>query len=289
MAQGPRKGVWLLSGYRILCGWGAVSEARWPYRTVWPPVRPNTDAELDRIASYSRIPGYYAVRSLDEARRTLAMGVPFQLTVPITKHWRAAPAGHIPLPLAVREDTFGESHAICVIGYDDASRLLKFRNSWGVRWGEQGYGYLPYSYMSLYMHEAWAAQPGRDARPVLPPTAYGMTRTSARTPVGRPLIQFVTYAGEGGKAGWCCTTIKDGFLEVEDFFLKPGYHPDHGIALAQALLGERDRMGLPLRFWIPHCDAKPAGYNHWLVDNVVEGLELARRPSRERWAHSVAE
>ena len=37
-------------------------------------------------------------------------------------------------------------HAVCFTGYDDEKRLVQFINSWGSYWGDDGYGYLPYSY-----------------------------------------------------------------------------------------------------------------------------------------------
>jgi len=40
-------------------------------------------------------------------------------------------------------------HAVCIVGYDDRKKLLKFINSWGEDWGAQGYGYLPYDYVKL--------------------------------------------------------------------------------------------------------------------------------------------
>jgi hypothetical protein len=37
-------------------------------------------------------------------------------------------------------------HAILLVGYDDSKQLFKFKNSWGSKWGDNGYGYLPYEY-----------------------------------------------------------------------------------------------------------------------------------------------
>jgi C1A family cysteine protease len=39
-------------------------------------------------------------------------------------------------------------HAIVAVGYDDKTRLFKFRNSWGTGWGDKGYGHLPYAYLT---------------------------------------------------------------------------------------------------------------------------------------------
>lgn len=39
-------------------------------------------------------------------------------------------------------------HGIYLVGWDDATRNFKFINSWGTEWGQQGYGYLPYDYVT---------------------------------------------------------------------------------------------------------------------------------------------
>lgn len=39
-------------------------------------------------------------------------------------------------------------HAILFVGYNDNTRMLKFRNSYGSGWGDRGYGYLPYDYVT---------------------------------------------------------------------------------------------------------------------------------------------
>jgi hypothetical protein len=49
-------------------------------------------------------------------------------------------------------------HAICVVGYNDNTKLVKFKNSWGKGWGENGYGYLTYEYINDFMWDAWIAK-----------------------------------------------------------------------------------------------------------------------------------
>lgn len=37
------------------------------------------------------------------------------------------------------------SHAICIVGYDDARQAFRIRNSWGTGWGQSGYAWRPYA------------------------------------------------------------------------------------------------------------------------------------------------
>ena len=39
-------------------------------------------------------------------------------------------------------------HAMTVVGYDDKEEHFIIRNSWGVEWGDKGYFYMPYSYIT---------------------------------------------------------------------------------------------------------------------------------------------
>ena len=48
-------------------------------------------------------------------------------------------------------------HAIVLTGFDDDMNAFKFKNSWGKKWGEEGYGWLPYEYVKLYTSELVAA------------------------------------------------------------------------------------------------------------------------------------
>lgn len=59
--------------------------------------------------------------------------------------------GEIAFPSA--NDAAIGGHAVVVAGYDDNRQIgnhkgaLKIRNSWGLDWGQQGYGWLPYEYV----------------------------------------------------------------------------------------------------------------------------------------------
>jgi C1A family cysteine protease len=47
----------------------------------------------------------------------------------------------------INERCYG-GHAAVLVGYDDDDRYFTFRNSWGEEWGDKGYGYLPYEFVT---------------------------------------------------------------------------------------------------------------------------------------------
>ena len=46
-------------------------------------------------------------------------------------------------------------HAITLVGYDDSTQAFKYQNSWGVEWGDKGFGYIDYRYFSKVCRSAF--------------------------------------------------------------------------------------------------------------------------------------
>ena len=47
-----------------------------------------------------------------------------------------------------RDESVLGGHAVLLVGYDDSTRRFRLRNSWSEDWGQQGYGTLPYEYVT---------------------------------------------------------------------------------------------------------------------------------------------
>lgn len=52
----------------------------------------------------------------------------------------------MPSPSEMREEPLG-AHAITICGYDTTKQQFKMRNSWGTKWGDNGYGFIPFEYI----------------------------------------------------------------------------------------------------------------------------------------------
>jgi len=140
-------GAMLRDGIKSVAKQGAPHEALWPYaiakfRTK-PPAPAFKDAAKHPAVLYQRI-----ARDLDQMKGCLASGFPFMFGFTVYASFESpsvASGGHAPLPKP-SEALLG-GHAVDAIGYDDAQGWFIARNSWGPKWGLDGYFTLPYDYL----------------------------------------------------------------------------------------------------------------------------------------------
>jgi hypothetical protein len=85
--------------------------------------------------------------------------------------------------------TLGGGHALLVVGYDDSRNAFKFLNSWGTVWGDNGYGWIDYTFFRNEVREAFVAKDATDTaepQPVPPPVGP--------TPQPPPVAASATFA-----------------------------------------------------------------------------------------------
>jgi C1A family cysteine protease len=125
---------------------GQCEETSWPYGDA---------AATDATATYYRARGAARMRTdlVDTMRNGLGGGVACVLVLRVTEAWfEVVSDGLIPAPDVA--DQMAGLHAVVAVGYDDSRQQLVIRNSWGIGWGDGGYGFLPYAYLERYGVEA---------------------------------------------------------------------------------------------------------------------------------------
>jgi len=128
--------------------WGVADEKLWPYDTSKFTQKP--PADVDASAATHKISSYHAITDgdLETMKSSLAAGflVGFGFLVYSSMmSAEVAKTGILPMP-APRERLEG-GHAVALVGYDDAKGMFLVRNSWGTGWGQDGYFWMPYSYV----------------------------------------------------------------------------------------------------------------------------------------------
>ena len=165
-------GAYLRTTMAALTLFGVPPEEFWPYVVADYEKEPTAFlyayAQSYQAISYYRFdpPGTSPDKLLTRIKTFIQAGLPsmFGLTV-YTSYSQARQTGKIPFPVSGEKRVGG--HAVIAVGYDDNMQIkndganeptvgaLMIRNSWGVGWGGNGYGWLPYEYVKRSLAVDW--------------------------------------------------------------------------------------------------------------------------------------
>lgn len=162
-------GAWLRDTMGALALCGVPHEKYWPYTAA----APDFDREPPSFV-YSVADNYEALKYfchdpqganlagsavLASVKKYLVAGIPSMFGFWGFPSFDSADIkGGIPYPCPGEKAQWG--HAIVAVGFDDSKKIknklcnktttgaLLIRNSWGTTWGDQGYGWLPYDYVT---------------------------------------------------------------------------------------------------------------------------------------------
>jgi C1A family cysteine protease len=166
-------GAYLRSTLGALVLFGVPPEEYWPYEIERFDEEPSafcySFAQNYRTIRYFRFdpPGTGRAELLTQIKTYLSQGMPaiFGFTV-YNSYEQAETTGKIPFPLP--EENVVGGHAVMAVGYDNKMIIRNnsrkgaqntgaflIRNSWGEKWGNEGYGWLPYEYVLKGLAEDW--------------------------------------------------------------------------------------------------------------------------------------
>jgi C1A family cysteine protease len=153
------EGTYLRSCVRVLRKYGACLENTWSFDLErildQPHKRAYKEAAKFRIKEADRV-------EVDQQamRSCLAEGYPFVFGLQLFSSFQQAGSnGLVPMPDPDNEGHDG-GHAMLCVGYSDDDQVFIVRNSWGEEWGDRGYCYIPYDYMTKpdYNSDCWAVR-----------------------------------------------------------------------------------------------------------------------------------
>ena len=140
-------GAYIRDGIKTMNKQGVCAESNWPYDitkyTQKPPATCYSKALTNQVLSYMRINN----SSLTQLQSCLAEGFPFVFGFSVYESFRSInKTGVMPMPKPSEQLLGG--HCVMAVGYDDTKHLFIVRNSWGSAWGDKGYFYMPYAYIT---------------------------------------------------------------------------------------------------------------------------------------------
>jgi C1A family cysteine protease len=155
-------GGFIKDGIDFLRTTGVVAERAWPYHSGQADRKP--PASLANEKRY-KITDAKQIVTLDQLKSALGSG-PAVAGLTVYEGFASeevSKTGILPTPKA-KDKPFG-GHAICIVGYDDPKKLLKFQNSWGPDWGDHGFGYISYDYFREQSADCWTFRYAGESNP----------------------------------------------------------------------------------------------------------------------------
>ena len=142
-------GATLRNTLKTMVDTGVCPEKMWGYGKCFKK-KPSDDCYVEavkhKVVEYLRV-----THSLYEIKLCLAEGFPVVFGMMLYESFMSdnvTNTGIVPMPNLTTEGVLG-GHAVKAVGYDDSKNCLIVKNSWGTSWGDKGYFYLPYDYVTL--------------------------------------------------------------------------------------------------------------------------------------------
>jgi len=167
-------GAYLRTTMGALAVFGVPPEKYWPYDISKFDVEPSSFlysfAQGYQALVYYRLdpPNISSSDLLNKIKTNLSAGLPsmFGFTVYSSYSQTNSNGGKFPYPTSA--DSVAGGHAVVAIGYDDNMKIKNtdpggvetkgaflIRNSWGTDWGDEGYGWIPYKYVTERLAVDW--------------------------------------------------------------------------------------------------------------------------------------
>jgi len=141
-------GAKIRDGIKSINKQGIIPEDIWPYDvskfTREPPEELYTIAHKYKSIKYSRI-----CQDINHIKEALSSGFPIVFGFSVYdsfENTEVSSTGCMKMPQPIEKLLGG--HTVLAVGYSEKDKVIIVRNSWGEEWGDKGYFYMPYDYIT---------------------------------------------------------------------------------------------------------------------------------------------
>jgi C1A family cysteine protease len=141
-------GAEIHDGIQVIHSLGVCSEIDWPYDINKFKDKPAPNC-YDTALTHKTIDYRAISQNLDQLKAALIEGYPVVFGFNVYESFESdevAKTGIMPIP-KLNEKLLG-GHAVALVGFDNIKSVFIVRNSWGSGWGDKGYFYMPYEFIT---------------------------------------------------------------------------------------------------------------------------------------------
>lgn len=142
-------GLTIRDGYKSVSKYSTCGEHSWPYVpsrfAERPPQTCYEAAKEHKTFRYIRLDN-----DVNQIKKCLKDGYPVSFGAALFSSFMSAETartGIVTIPDVEREDRIG-GHAMTIVGHNDSKDAFLVANNWGDSWGDSGYCWFPYEYMT---------------------------------------------------------------------------------------------------------------------------------------------
>ena len=137
-------GAYIRDGIKACYTYGAPTENLWPYNISKFKMQPHKTAIVDALKR--KVTSYQRALDFNQVIDSITSGYPVTIGFNVYSSFDSpavAKTGFMPYPDVNKERLLG-GHAVLLVGYNKDNNTFIARNSWGTRWGDNGYFYMPF-------------------------------------------------------------------------------------------------------------------------------------------------
>jgi C1A family cysteine protease len=141
-------GLTIRDGCKSVAKYNTCSETEWPYNINEFSTVPNLNCYIN---SYKYLNYKYESvnQDINSIKTTLLNNYPILFGFDVYNSFfynTVTTTGMVQLPNTQTDILLG-AHCCVIIGFNDTNQTFKCVNSWGTNWGDNGFFYMPYSYL----------------------------------------------------------------------------------------------------------------------------------------------
>jgi C1A family cysteine protease len=141
-------GAQLCNGVKCLLDYGICQETEWPYIISKFAIEPPKSCYQNSL-KHKALKVQHINNDMYSMKNSLSSGFPFVVGIMVYDSFETEVVkltGYVTMPSS--NDTELGGHAVVCVGYNNTEKVWIMRNSWGTTWGDNGYFYLPYPYLT---------------------------------------------------------------------------------------------------------------------------------------------